>query len=420
MTISQPQTLLFRIIARTAYDTATTKEYSEELVLDYYNKPSLSGLMIDRKSGSYTVSGTVKAVTSIPNSIRQLTLSVKNADTEATKYSTAYSLSGVNEYKFKTPDINAAEPEFYNVQAEIFDTLSSSLFYTSSPVVSGTVILPRYSALFTIREKGIGINAIANEQIGFAANASFAINGKDTAAISSSDATDFYVGAYLDTDGKVKASYDNMSGQIIQHYRLSRSGAMTGMQRRYMTVNTNTPKGTDINFPAFGTWSSWVSVMDSNNSLDIVYPVGSIYFSVNSENPTQKMGGTWAAWGSGCVPVGVDGSSDFDSVEKPGGSKSSVASHTHDFSTSSTTKTLIGNVWNVARQSRDQNISTTGIFSGPAYVEGVGYAVNMVDSSNDGFTLDARHEHSGTTVSTGTANGNLQPYITCYMWKRTA
>lgn len=53
------------------------------------------------------------------------------------------------------------------------------------------------------------------------------------------------------------------------------------------------------------------------------YPVGSIYMSVNNTNPSTLFGGTWVAWGSGKVPVGVDTSdTDFDTVEKTGGAKS--------------------------------------------------------------------------------------------------
>ena len=39
-----------------------------------------------------------------------------------------------------------------------------------------------------------------------------------------------------------------------------------------------------------------------------MYPVGSIYMSVTNTNPSAYFGGTWAAWGSGRVPVGVDAS----------------------------------------------------------------------------------------------------------------
>jgi hypothetical protein len=53
-----------------------------------------------------------------------------------------------------------------------------------------------------------------------------------------------------------------------------------------------------------------------------VWPVGSIYMSVESTSPAVLFGGTWTAWGAGRVPVGIDtGDTDFNSVEKTGGSK---------------------------------------------------------------------------------------------------
>ena len=51
-----------------------------------------------------------------------------------------------------------------------------------------------------------------------------------------------------------------------------------------------------------------------------MYPVGSIYMSVSPTNPSAYFGGTWAAWGTGRVPVGVDASdTHFSTVEKTGG-----------------------------------------------------------------------------------------------------
>lgn len=70
--------------------------------------------------------------------------------------------------------------------------------------------------------------------------------------------------------------------------------------------------------------------------LDIIYPVGSIYMSVNSTNPQNLFGGTWVAWGTGRVPVGIDTSqTEFNAVEKTGGEKthklkvSEMPSHDH-------------------------------------------------------------------------------------------
>ena len=67
-----------------------------------------------------------------------------------------------------------------------------------------------------------------------------------------------------------------------------------------------------------------------------IYPVGSIYMSVNATNPSTYFGGTWVAWGAGRVPVGINASdSNFNTVEKTGGaatvtlSASQIPSHTH-------------------------------------------------------------------------------------------
>ena len=77
------------------------------------------------------------------------------------------------------------------------------------------------------------------------------------------------------------------------------------------------------------------------NALELfnkVYPVGSIYMSVNSTNPSNLFGGTWVAWGSGRVPVGINTSdTSFNTVEKTGGNKthaitaSEMPSHTHSY-----------------------------------------------------------------------------------------
>lgn len=118
--------------------------------------------------------------------------------------------------------------------------------------------------------------------------------------------------------------------------------------------------------------------------LDNIYPIGSIYMSVNSTNPSSFFGGTWVAWGTVRVPVGVDISdTNFNTVGKTGGSKY-LQAHTHNI-----------------------NLTNTYLPNSGIYI-----AVCM-DSASISTTK--------STNTTGTGNsGNLQPYITCYMWKRTA
>jgi hypothetical protein len=135
-------------------------------------------------------------------------------------------------------------------------------------------------------------------------------------------------------------------------------------------------------------------------TLNQVYPVGSIYLSVSSANPGTLFGGTWVAWGTGRVPVGINTSDpDFWSLEQTGGSKY-LQSHVH------------GNRWNPVFPRGTSGLATNDL--GGDYIM---VSDNMPwGDTGGGYTVDTL-----ITTSAGAGDSqNLQPYITCYMWKRTA
>jgi hypothetical protein len=161
-------------------------------------------------------------------------------------------------------------------------------------------------------------------------------------------------------------------------------------------------------------------------TLEAVYPVGSIYTNAtNSTNPGTLFGfGTWTAFGAGRVPVGFNAADPlFDTAEETGGSKDAiVVSHTHTGSTASAGDHAHLTV-NNAGGAEIPLSSSTAIRSLGAGGD-FGYVLSGVSTAaNVGLTSTAgAHTHSFTTdstVSSGT-NANLQPYITVYMWKRTA
>lgn len=126
-------------------------------------------------------------------------------------------------------------------------------------------------------------------------------------------------------------------------------------------------------------------------NIDLIYPIGSIYMSVKPTDPSVLFGGTWVSWGSGRVPVGVDSSqTEFDYVEKIGGSKY-LQAHRHSV-------TFRKNGTNAFYQTYPPMTAQGDTF--------------------DGYTAGVVNEQ-GKSMETGDS-GNLQPYITCYMWKRTA
>ena len=207
------------------------------------------------------------------------------------------------------------------------------------------------------------------------------------------------------------------------------------------------------------------------------YPIGSIYMSISNVNPSTIFGGTWESWGSGRVPVGVDTSqTEFNTVEKIGGEKThkltatemprhthtfagnphshTLNSHTHSFSATTSTKTLEGGFecrryGNSSSQTDIVGIKATsgthGVFSRIVTAWGGSHQVlasngSATNPSVDAIDFNGNHNHtvsgttgkasgntgsttiSGTNTSVGgdSAHNNLQPYITCYMWKRVA
>ena len=124
----------------------------------------------------------------------------------------------------------------------------------------------------------------------------------------------------------------------------------------------------------------------------VPYPIGAIYLSVDSTNPSKLFGGTWQQIAQGRTLVGVDTSqTEFNTVKKTGGEKvhkltiNEMPSHNH-----STPNTL-----------RYESTSTW-------WIGGTG-----------GTTIAVDNKATGSTGG-GQAHNNLQPYYTCYIWLRTA
>jgi hypothetical protein len=164
-------------------------------------------------------------------------------------------------------------------------------------------------------------------------------------------------------------------------------------------------------------------------ALQALHPVGSVYINAtNNANPSTYFGfGTWVAFGAGRVPVGFNAADPlFDSAEETGGSKdATLPSHTHTGTTASAgdhshragiSMSSVGAQTAQFSSYSDQSSSATRYLGGPGTESGTGF-----NSGVNTQTVGA-HTHTFTTNSTGSSgtNANLQPYITVFMWKRTA
>lgn len=168
---------------------------------------------------------------------------------------------------------------------------------------------------------------------------------------------------------------------------------------RNVYVGSSAPSGSN-----YDVWIDTNGTNDLTALINAVYPVNSIYMSTSSTNPGTTFGvGTWVPWGQGKVPVGVDpNDSDFKNVEAMGGQKSVKLSANIGACNNGTT-------------------ALGYITEGPTAYQGIanpGYIVN--GAANWTFS---HWNHSTAVTEFNSTNRNtyiLQPYITCYMWKRTA
>ena len=180
------------------------------------------------------------------------------------------------------------------------------------------------------------------------------------------------------------------------------------------------------------------------------YPVGSIYMSTSSTNPGTIFGGTWEAFAIGRTLIGVASNGTAGST---GGSSSvsistsNIPSHTHTYTAGGTvSSTFTGN--SVASSANGNHSHTFYFYNSGTEASGYGLVnkshgfggrvyVNGQNESTTTSTYNTSHTHSVTPVGTvtstfsgtkkasssvgsGTAISVLNPYITVYMWKRTA
>lgn len=224
-------------------------------------------------------------------------------------------------------------------------------------------------------------------------------------AVTSTLATVATSGSYNDLSDKPTIPTVNDGTLTIQQNGTTK-GTFTANQSTASTVNIETIYADTIS-PAtavdpittgmIADGAVTAAKIDVSTVMAAIYPVGSIYMSATMSTAAQveaAFGGTWAAWGAGRVPVGVDTyQTEFDTVEETGGAKT----------------------------------VTLTVDQIPSHDHG---ALNWADGFSGGSQAGYKTILEGNPVTNnvktckatggGQSHNNLQPYITCYMYKRTA
>jgi len=178
------------------------------------------------------------------------------------------------------------------------------------------------------------------------------------------------------------------------------------------------PTGTIATTQTFGNSSTLLATTAFvQAALAALHPVGSIYINATvATNPGTLLGfGTWTTFGAGRVLVSLDsGNALFDTAEETGGvADATLPSHTH------TATSTVTDPSHAHAPSAGLFVLTNagGIDSagGGGFIT-AGIKSGTTASASTGITVGTTNASAGTS---GT-NANYQPYITVYMWKRTA
>ena len=156
-----------------------------------------------------------------------------------------------------------------------------------------------------------------------------------------------------------------------------------------------------------------------NNMLNNIYPIGSIYMSVNDVNPETIFGGTWEQ----IKDTFLLSAGDAYSAGSTGGEANhtltinEIPSHTHG------SKTLTG-AWDsnglTSVTSANHYANTSGIVSRSTRASGYFDNTDRQEISNsyNRISINATHEHN--SVGGNSSHNNMPPYLAVYMWKRIA
>lgn len=317
-------------------------------------------------------------------------------------------MSTTTDYSFNTPTVGA--------ELDNWGTLLNANWVKTDDLLSGNSPI-----------SGIDINSgsIDNAPIGAAtpATGAFTTLACTTINATTSATLEKIICNNITIDGSnIGFTTDDEDLMALANGALSVNGTLTTSGE--LTVNDNiTVTGTvdGVDVADLNTKLSTGDATDARlkNIFNIVYPVNSIFISTSSADPATIYGGTWTAFGAGRTLVGVGTGTDSNAESKVFSTAEATAGEYNH--------TLSQAEMNHNHQWYDYNTGVTG-----------NETIDL-DSDNGGGTFDSNADrvplssagdkmvndrytdnNRDITGETVTAHNNLQPYITVYMWKRTA
>lgn len=171
----------------------------------------------------------------------------------------------------------------------------------------------------------------------------------------------------------------------------------------------------------------------AHNMVDVIYPVGSIYMSVNGANPATLFGGTWTqiqdrfilAAGSTYSAGATGGNATHThSYSSTSGSttltaaQSGVPAHTHPAGSSTSNPYFLASSHAHSTDTAG-DIGTSGSRKYP-YMSSSSYSWADASTVRANSAAAAKEGHTHSVSGTTGSSSSLPPYLAVYVWQRTA
>ncbi len=349
--ITSSQTVKFRVISKTSYGTTTTGPASGEHVLHYFNPPVISGLKIDRSADKYTLKWKYEQSSSIGNVLRRAVFTLKDSDTgeDLSTVTGGSATEGSASYDMSLTISGLEETTTYPFCLECSDTIASVFGLTPASVFG---VIPRYSALLSIREKGVGIHSVAGDFADFSTKGTVSMYGGEpdesgsgladgsiNLAVGKDSPLNIYVGCYVDSQGVLRSSYNteaNAAKCFRQVQAYFNGAAQVPLRHRWIEPagGAAVAKDAEIPDPVYSSWMDYVDatgiytpsgapIIDTSKAgnaggvgigkvwsqgaldvngdiyqngkklIDLIYPINSVYISYSHTSPSSLFGGSW-------------------------------------------------------------------------------------------------------------------------------
>lgn len=171
--------------------------------------------------------------------------------------------------------------------------------------------------------------------------------------------------------------------------------------------------------------------------LDMIYPIGSAYFSISNDSPAVLFGGTWTKKTGGVLALaGTDG---YAAVDKTGGNDTltinQIPAHTHNASSdnagahyhapgtrSDNKNSRFALAYSDSKEIQLQSFNTA--FNSSSDYRAIGFKLSDFSDGHGAVSTytsnNGIHSHTITIESSGGGGAHVHQHYSIYCWVRTA